>query len=210
MADLHLLKRTDSELLHCGRSSNARSFAAALANGHAFEVQIAALYPGLGAKLPEVQRRMGGHVRNGWHRVGLHDALGALAATLTPEAATALDAAAEPAPAAAPTPVGPAQEEPGHASDATAMETDAADEDANTERVSELRKHLEPCPYKEADKVTTVAQVLRARLGKDAAERLLLGAKQSVLKDSCGRKRKVLKEGCPTGKAWRVRIQAAA
>ena len=65
-------------------------------------------------------------------------------------------------------------------------------------------------PIQEADKVNAVAQALRARLGKDAAERLLLGAKQSVLKDSCGRKRKVLKEGCPTGKAWRVRMQAAA
>ena len=85
------------------------------------------------------------------------------------------------------------------------METDATDEGADNERVSELRKHLEPCPYIEADKVVDVAQALRARLGKGAAERLLLGARRSVLKDSCGKKRKVLKEGCPTGKAWRVR-----
>ena len=207
MVDLHLLKRTDCELLHCGRSSNAGSFAAALASGHAFEVQIAALYPGLGAKLPEVQRRMKGHVRNGWHRAGLHDALGALAAALTPQAATAFDAATEPTQAATPAPAGPAQEEPGQASDAAeaAMETDAADKDADNERVRELRKHLEPCPYFEADKVTTVAQALRARLGNEVAARLLQGAKQSVLKDSCGKKRKVLKEGCPKGKAWRVR-----
>ena len=40
--DLHLLRRTDNEMLHVGRSNNASSMAASLGSGHAFEVRLAA------------------------------------------------------------------------------------------------------------------------------------------------------------------------
>ena len=197
--DLHLLRRTDSELLHLGRSNNASSFAAALGSGHAFEVQIAAMCPGLGARLPEVQRRMGGHVKNGWHSTGLHTALAAVAAAVMPAQLVAPgDTAAG---------VEPVQDELGKPSHATngAMETEPPKATEASEEVMELRKHLETCPYLEADKTVDVTRALRAALGKEAATRLLRGAKQCVLKGRDGKKRKVLKEGCAKGQAWRVK-----
>ena len=72
-------------------------------------------------------------------------------------------------------------------------------------RANELEKYLEACPYAEADKAADVTRALTERLGKEAAVQLLRGAKQCVLKDANGKKRKVLKEGCPKGKAWRLR-----
>ena len=83
MADLHLLRRTDNEMLHIGRSDDTSGFATALGSGHAFEVRIAALFPGLGPRLPEVQQRAPGHVANGWHRADLQEALTAVLAAST-------------------------------------------------------------------------------------------------------------------------------
>ena len=184
-------------MLHIGHSNNAGSFAAALGNGHAFEVRIAALFPGLGARLPEVLRQAPGHVTNGWHRAGLLEALTAVTAALTPTQTL------PPGETTAGPEVVP--EEAGQASDAAAMETDSDATEACSARANELEKYLETCPYAEADKAVEVTRALTGKLGKEAAMQLLRGAKQCVLKDANGKKRKVLKEGCPKGKAWRLR-----
>ena len=186
--DLHLLRRTDNEMLHLGRSNNASSMAAGLGSGHAFEVRIAALFPGLGPRLPEVQQRVPGHVANGWHVAGLQEALKAVLAAL------------ETAPAPAPVP-----HAAGQASDA-AMETDSSEtSEASSAVVSELHKHLEMCPHVEADKFVDVARALTEKLGKEAAAKLLKNAKYCSLMSANGTKQKLLKEGCPRGRAWRVR-----
>ena len=189
--DLHLLRRTDNEMLHVGRSNNASSMAASLGSGHAFEVRLAALFPGLGPRLPEVHQRVTGHVTNGWHVAGLQDALKAvLAAWETAQAAPA------PAP----------QVPSGQASDTAATETDSTETtEACSARASELQKYLEMRPYGEADKAIDVARVLTEKLGKEASVQLLKNAKHCSLMGANGKKRKVLKEGCPRGKAWRVR-----
>ena len=188
--DLHLLQRTDSELLHIGRSDDASSLAMALGSGHAFEVRIAALFPGLGPRLPEVQRGVPGHMANGWHRARLQEALKAVVAAVTDAQAAPCNTATEPRLAAC-----------GKAGDATAMETGSSE----ATKAGGLEKHLEVCPYTEADRATDVVRALTEKLGKEAAAQLLRGARQCVLKGADGKKRKVLKEGCPKGKAWRLR-----
>ena len=186
MADLHLLRRTDNEMLHIGRSDDTSGFATALGSGHAFEVRIAALFPGLGPRLPEVQQRAPGHVANGWHRADLQEALTAvLAASTGVQAAPPCETLAGPR---------------------VATETDRAGATkACGAGASELEKHLEACPYTEADSAVDVARALKEKLGKEAAGHLLRGARRCVLKGVDGKKRKVLKEGCPKGKAWRMR-----
>ena len=185
MADLHVLRRTDSELLHVARSDDATKCAAALGGDHAFDVEVAALLPGLGPQLPCVQQHLGMPVKGCWYAAPLPLVLEAVAASV-----------AQPAVPAAPAvdmPVGEASVE--------AMEGCSEEPGADADP---LRQYLEPCSIAEADKAADVLRMLREKVGKEATELLLRGARQVTLAGADGRKRRVSKAGRTRGEALRL------
>jgi hypothetical protein len=182
MADLHVLRRTDSDLLHVARSDDAARCAAALGSGQAFEVEVAAVLPGLGAQLPAVQQRLGAPVRACWYAAPLAVVLSALAASMAqPEPAAAADAG----------PVG------GESTDAM--------ESCEEEEAGPLQQYLEPCSIAEADKAADVLRALRERLGKQEADAVLRCARQVTLAGADGKKRRVFKAGRVRGQALRLK-----
>ena len=186
MADLHVLRRTDSELLHVARSDDATKCAAALGSDHAFDVEVAALLPGLGPQLPRVQQHLGRPVKGCWYAAPLPLVLGAVATSM-----------AQPA-----VPAAPAADMPVGGGGAEAMETGSEEPGAEAEP---LQQYLEPCSIAEADKAADVLRALRERVGKEAAALLLRGARQVTLAGADGKKRRVYKAGRVRGEALRLK-----
>jgi hypothetical protein len=203
MADLHVLRRSDSELLHVARSDDAVKCAAALSSDQAFDVQVAALLPGLGPWLPAVQQRLRAPVKGCWYAAPLPAVLGAMAASMEQAAGPAAPAGPEggddvmeicegvcsEAGLAGPRRVTKA---------APVVEGEGADADP-------LQEYLEVCSIAEADKAADVTRALGERLGKEAAKQLLRSARQVALAGADGKKRRVFKAGRVRGQALRLR-----
>jgi len=186
LAHLSVLRRTDSELLHVARSDDATKCAAALGSDQAFDVEVAALLPGLGPQLPCVQQRLGKPVRGCWYAAPLPLVLGAVATSMVQPAVPA-------APEVAVT---------GGGDSVGAMET--CSEEAEGE-ADPLQQYLEPCSIAEADKAADVLRALRQKAGKEATEQLLRGARQVTLAAADGKKRRVFKAGRTRGEALRLK-----
>ena len=72
MADLHVLRRSDSDLLLIHAGSTPKQLAKKLAEGHAFEVSVALTLRGFG-HLTLCQSNAPGHIRNGWLQATLEE-----------------------------------------------------------------------------------------------------------------------------------------
>jgi hypothetical protein len=89
--DLHLVRRADNGLLQVHRSNDAGAWAEALASGRAFEVEVLAVFPRMGERLPQVLWQLGAPLKGNWYEEGLAAALRALLNALEDgEAATAV------------------------------------------------------------------------------------------------------------------------
>lgn len=90
MSTLHVLRRTDSDLLHIGRSDNTADCALALSAEQAFDIEVCLSLPNMGEQLPALQRRLGAPVKGCWYAAALPAVLSAMASSLAePPAAPA-------------------------------------------------------------------------------------------------------------------------
>ena len=201
MAHLHVLQRSDSELLHVARSDDATKCAAALGSDQAFDVDVAALLPGLGPWLPAAQQRLRAPVKGCWYKAPLPVVLGAVAASM--------EQAAGPTAPAGPEGEGDAMEIcEGARSEAGLVGprgVTKATPTAEAEGAEPLQEYLEVCSIAEADKAADVMRALREKLGKEAAKQLLRNARQVTLASADGKKRRVFKVGQVRGQALRLR-----
>ena len=140
----------------------------------------------MGPQLPCVQQHLGMPVKGCWYAAPLPVVLGAVATVM-----------AQPAMPAAPVAAMPAGEESVEAMEACSEEPGA---DADP-----LQQYLEPCSIAEADKAADVLRALREKVGKEATELLLRGARQVTLAGADGRKRRVFKAGRTRGEALRLK-----
>ncbi|OYV32740.1 MAG: hypothetical protein B7Z80_26045 [Rhodospirillales bacterium 20-64-7] len=76
--DLHLVRRADNGLLQVHRSNDASAWAEALASGHAFDVEVLAIFPEMGERLPQVLWQLGSPLKGNWYEESLTSALRAL------------------------------------------------------------------------------------------------------------------------------------
>lgn len=67
------------------------------------------------------------------------------------------------------------------------------------------QEYLEQVPILAASRATDVLHVARGRLGRKAAGQLFPRRMQTVLRGDDGKNRRVFKQGCPRGLAWRLK-----
>ena len=193
MADLHVLCRSDSNLLHIACSDDVARCAARLDADQAFDVKIAALLPGLGCHLPAVQRHLRAPVKGHWYAVALPAALQAMAAGVPHIAACGAEAAETCRDG----------ETLSHSDSGTGAVSVGSSIRAEVDE--EWRQFLEPCTIAEADRAVVVLRALREKLGKPVTKQVLRNARQVALKGSDGVKRRVWKVGHVRGQALRLR-----
>jgi hypothetical protein len=197
MSALHVLRRSDTHILHVATSDDPAACAAALSKDQAFEVEVLATFPSAGGLLEAVQWNLGPPVKGAWYAKPVSEALAAVAEVLEDEE-EAPPVEAEEAEERAPKrrKRTPAQEEP-----------QAQPEPREpTPLPAALAEHLEVCGSAEAPKATDICQALKQKLG-NAAQELLKDTRQVSVSDAAGHKRRILKlAGCARGEALRLRV----
>ena len=196
MATLHVLRRSDTRILHIAASEDPAACAAALSKDQAFEVEVLATFPSAGGLLEAVQWNLGPPVKGAWYATPVSEALASVVELLEDEE--------EPVPEA---------EEAEERAPKRRKQTPAQEETRTKPEPREptplpaaLAEHLEVCGSAEAPKATDIWQALKQKLG-DAARELLKNTRQVSVSDAAGHKRRILKlAGCARGEALRLRV----
>ena len=182
MADLSILRRVgDAGLVKVARTDNAFVLATELTEGHPFDVQVVAVYPGSGHLLDGAQPSLRGHVKNGWYRMGLLNILAAVAGHVAASLTTVPEAC------------------PGTESEEEAVATsdEELEEAHSPEGMPELFAYVEVCSKVEADKATVIKKALVKKHGKAQATLLLTHLKEAVLKAGSSKQRLYMYQGKP-------------
>ena len=193
MASLHILRRSDTGLLHIDASDDPIAVAAGLGTNHVFEVTPVAVFPGLGGALPAVRWILGPDLKCSWYNASISEALAAIANVIEEtqeDEPTPKRPKTDPQPVLQqPNPPPPPQPQP----PSSPAET--------------LMQHVELCTSIEADKACDITKALKQRVGDDTARRMLLETSQVSAPDGTGRKRRVLKlvGACARGEALRLK-----
>ena len=83
--DLHVLRRVDRDMLQPHRSNDAHAWAEALASGHAFDVEVLAVFPKMGEHLARLQWHLGPAMKGNWYKESFKTVLRALLDSLEEE-----------------------------------------------------------------------------------------------------------------------------
>jgi hypothetical protein len=191
MASLHVLRRTDTQIIQVACSDDAVAYAAALSKDQAFEVEVLAVLNGAGGLLEAVQRDLGPSVKGAWYNKGLGEVLASVVEALESEDSLPVEDEERP-----PKRQRPAQEE---------LEAQPEPRQPTTLPAA-LAEHLEICRSSEAPKALEVIRALKQRLSTEAAHALLKDLHQVSVSDAAGHKRRILKPAsCARGEALRLR-----
>ena len=214
--DLHVLKRSDSELLHIFWGDDPQELAAQLSAQQAFSVSVILSVRGVGGLLRGL--KVPGHVRNGWHAISLAcvatwvrqeaeaqisrqlEALCAVPSDPTPGAVRSTTASQEdnesefemtPSEEAREFGTGGQADTTPSQEQAEAEDMEEAEEhDEGVEEV-DLSDTLLQCRPKDADKATLVRKKLLSTIGHDDTRLLLEDYRECSMKSAEGVYRRV-------------------
>jgi hypothetical protein len=194
MASLHILRRSDTGLLHIDACDDPIVVAAGLSTNHAFEVTPVAVFPGLGGALPAVRWILGPELKCSWYNASISEALAAIGGVLEE------DQEDEPPPKRAKTDLQPDLQPISHL-------PPPQPHPENMPPAETLMQHVELCTSIEADKACDITKALKQKVGDETARRMLLETSQVSAPDETGRKRRVLKlaGACARGEALRLK-----